>query len=156
MRDTANEINSMICSSYLPTGNSDNDLMISSAVDCINYEIINDNHDTDQFRFLTNLPKKNYTSKKVYNNKLSEHGICNGTIGVIIKIIDQDNIEVIFPTNTSITKNNLLKKINFIYKSVCHTCHSPLVYYYYFFYTSRMCNQNRHTQQWKKRFMQQF
>jgi hypothetical protein len=34
------------------------------------------------------------------NNKLYEHGICNGTIRVVTKIIDSENVEVTFPTNT--------------------------------------------------------
>ena len=32
------------------------------------------------------------------------HGICNGIIGIITRIIDNENIELTFPTTTSITK----------------------------------------------------
>ena len=43
-----------------------------------------------------------------------EHGICNGTIGVITKVIDDDNVEITFPTNGNIIKMNVQKiTINF-------------------------------------------
>jgi ATP-dependent exoDNAse (exonuclease V) alpha subunit len=43
------------------------------------------------------------------NNKLIDHGICNGTIGVITKTINADNVEVTFPTNGNIIKLNVQK-----------------------------------------------
>ena len=42
------------------------------------------------------------------NNKLFEHGICNGSIGVI-KIVDNENIEVTFPMKDKTTKINVQK-----------------------------------------------
>ena len=36
------------------------------------------------------------------NNKLYKHGICNGTIGIVTKIIDPENVEVTFLMNTKI------------------------------------------------------
>ncbi|CAG8728759.1 17230_t:CDS:1, partial [Dentiscutata heterogama] len=33
------------------------------------------------------------------NNKLFDDGICNGTIGIVTKLIDNHNIEVTFPTS---------------------------------------------------------
>ena len=43
------------------------------------------------------------------NNKLIDHGICNGTIGIITKTINANNIEVTFPTNSNIIKLNVQK-----------------------------------------------
>src|SRR5215213_4053735 len=47
------------------------------------------------------------------NNKLFEHGICNGTIGVITKVIDDDNVEVAFPTANNILKINVQREITY-------------------------------------------
>ena len=41
--------------------------------------------------------------KHEFVGKLFEHGICNGTIGVITKVIDDDNVEITFPTNGNTT-----------------------------------------------------
>src|SRR5688572_32493054 len=43
------------------------------------------------------------------NNKLFEHNICNGTIGVITKVINDDNVEVTFPTTDNVVKINIQK-----------------------------------------------
>ncbi|MDW3631959.1 MAG: hypothetical protein QOK71_11010 [Nitrososphaeraceae archaeon] len=43
------------------------------------------------------------------NNKLFEHNICNGTVGVITKCVDNDNVEVTFPTSENIIKINVQK-----------------------------------------------
>jgi hypothetical protein len=43
------------------------------------------------------------------NNKLFEHNICDGTIGVITKSIDHNNVKVTFPTNKNIVKINVQK-----------------------------------------------
>src|SRR6266498_802330 len=47
------------------------------------------------------------------NNKLFEHGICNGSIGVITKIVDNENIEVTFPMTDNITKINVQKMTSY-------------------------------------------
>ena len=56
------------------------------------------------------------------NKKLMEHSIYNRTIGIITKIITEDNIEVTFLTNRNITKINVQKitvnfEINGVYAS---------------------------------------
>ena len=38
------------------------------------------------------------------NNKLFDEKICNGTIGIVTKIYDEENVEVTFPTLASISK----------------------------------------------------
>src|SRR4051794_5672956 len=43
------------------------------------------------------------------NNKYFEHNICNGTIGIITKIIDNNIVEVTFPTAEEIIKINVQK-----------------------------------------------
>src|SRR5215213_5530104 len=43
------------------------------------------------------------------NNKLFDHNICNGTIGVITKVFDENIIEVTFPTQNNILKVNVQK-----------------------------------------------
>ena len=40
------------------------------------------------------------------NNDMFKDGICNGTIGVVTRLIDYENVEVTFPTFNSITKPN--------------------------------------------------
>src|SRR6185295_9569719 len=47
------------------------------------------------------------------NNKLFEHGIYNGTIGIVTKLIDCENVEVTFPTFNSITKIVVQKETNY-------------------------------------------
>jgi len=36
------------------------------------------------------------------NNTLYENGVCNGSIGIIIKIHNEESIDVAFPTKTGI------------------------------------------------------
>ena len=47
------------------------------------------------------------------NNRLFEHDVCNGTIGVITKIVDRDNVEVAFPTTDNILKINVQKATSY-------------------------------------------
>jgi len=47
------------------------------------------------------------------NNKLFGHGICNGSIGIITKITNNENIEVTFPMTDNITKINIQKTISY-------------------------------------------
>ena len=37
-------------------------------------------------------------------NKLFNENLCNGSIGIITKIIDKDNIEVVFPIDSGINQ----------------------------------------------------
>jgi ATP-dependent exoDNAse (exonuclease V) alpha subunit len=43
-------------------------------------------------------------------NKLFNENLCNGSIGVVSKLIDEDNIEVVFPVNDGINQV-VVKKI---------------------------------------------
>jgi len=43
-------------------------------------------------------------------NKLFNENLCNGSIGVVTKLIDEDNIEVAFPIDTGINQV-IVKKI---------------------------------------------
>jgi ATP-dependent exoDNAse (exonuclease V) alpha subunit len=47
----------------------------------------------------------------LWRNKLFEHNICNGTVGVVTKSIDHNNVEVTFPTNENIVKINAQKTL---------------------------------------------
>jgi len=38
------------------------------------------------------------------NNKMFDENICNGTVGVITRLVDDENVEVTFPTFDSIVK----------------------------------------------------
>src|SRR5437763_7877562 len=56
-------------------------------------------------------------------NKLFNHGICNGTIGIVTKIIDHENIKVTFPTHTSITKIIVQKETTYFeINGICASC----------------------------------
>ncbi|CAG8592143.1 872_t:CDS:1, partial [Scutellospora calospora] len=47
------------------------------------------------------------------NNKLFDDGICNGTIGLITKLRDSNNIEVTFPTYEGINKVTVQKETSY-------------------------------------------
>ena len=69
---------------------------------------IKEHHYENQFKKATNLPREICLQEGVrtmfLNNKLFEQNICNGTIGIVTKIIDEENVEVTFPTLNSIKK----------------------------------------------------
>ena len=47
------------------------------------------------------------------NNKLFEQNICNGTVGVVTKVIDDENVEVAFPTINGTSKVVVVKEISY-------------------------------------------
>ncbi|CAG8642869.1 1211_t:CDS:1, partial [Cetraspora pellucida] len=55
------------------------------------------------FHHHTNLPATlilQKGSRVMYlENTLFDHGLCNGTIGVITELIDENTINVVFPTS---------------------------------------------------------
>ncbi|CAG8768811.1 11268_t:CDS:2, partial [Ambispora leptoticha] len=69
---------------------------------------LNENYSISNFKYSTNLPQSVHLQEGAcvmfLNNKLFESKICNRTIGIITKIIDNQNIEVTFPTLTAINK----------------------------------------------------
>ena len=114
--EAANEINSTICN-CLPPNDTYSIPIVSLAIDSLNLEILDDNHNISQFQFSTNLPKRLHIQEGArvmfLTNKLFNHGICNGTIGIVTKIIDHENIKVTFPTHTSITKIIIQKETTY-------------------------------------------
>ena len=106
LRETADKINTLLCNN-IPFDHTCNNPIFSTSIDTLDFKPV-DNHNLKNFQFLTNLPKTLYIQEGVrmmfLNNKLFNHGICNRTIGIVTKIIDNENVEVTFPTTTSITK----------------------------------------------------
>ncbi|RIA86046.1 hypothetical protein C1645_829905 [Glomus cerebriforme] len=107
-------INNLICG-FLPIfeGNSSGSL-ISIATDYLNnIECIPNEYDK-QFRHYTNLPSELLirTGARIIflTNKLFNEELCNRSIGVITKLIDEDHIEVTFLTKSGITQV-IVKKI---------------------------------------------
>ena len=105
-REISDQINAFVCE-HLPFDDRCSDPVVSLAVDTLNHERIDGGH---------NLPFKNHTNLQksitiqegarvmFTNNKLFEHNICNETIGVITKVVDDDNVEVTFPTTNNVMK----------------------------------------------------
>ncbi|CAG8794230.1 13421_t:CDS:1, partial [Racocetra fulgida] len=95
-RAMADEINKLACSS-LPLGPEGLDPTVSIAIDHINgqeYDPYDNNH---TFRNQTNLPSTlilQQGARVMYlDNLLFEHGLCNGSIGVVTDIIDENTIK---------------------------------------------------------------
>ncbi|CAG8737364.1 2684_t:CDS:1, partial [Ambispora leptoticha] len=112
LRQTANQINSIICD-CLPCSDKNLDIIISKPVDRYNNQIIDNYNDPLKFKHYTNLPDlltlQEGTRIMYLNNKLFEHGICNRTIRIITKLINEENIEITFPVNDNITKISVEK-----------------------------------------------
>ncbi|CAH1761743.1 334_t:CDS:1, partial [Entrophospora sp. SA101] len=63
--------------------------------------------------------------KDLIVGKLFEHGICGGMIGVITKVIDDDNVEITFSTNGNINGNIIkmnAQKITINFENQWYTC----------------------------------
>ena len=80
----------------------------SQRVDALDFGILTKNHSYAKFKNLTNLPERVYLQEgsrvMFLNNKLFNKNICNGTIGVVTKMINDESVEVTFPILTSISK----------------------------------------------------
>ncbi|CAG8582690.1 15988_t:CDS:2 [Cetraspora pellucida] len=100
-RQFANNINEII-NNLLPTTDIEID---SSAIDIINGIQLPINQTDDMFKHKTNLPAhlhiKIGSTVMFLNNTIFSAGICNGTIG-IVREIQNDNIIVIFPVSNGI------------------------------------------------------
>ena len=76
--------------------------------DPLDFEILDDDHLIARFKNMTNPPRELYLQEGArvmsLNNKLFGENICNGTIGVVTTVSDRENVEVTFPTLTSISK----------------------------------------------------
>jgi ATP-dependent exoDNAse (exonuclease V) alpha subunit len=113
LRQIADDINSLI-SRCLPFNDRCSDPLASLAIDMLNFEMIDNESDNHlSFKNHTNLPKSvtlQEGSRVMFlNNILFEHSICNGSIGVITKVVDDENIEVTFPTTDNLLKINVQK-----------------------------------------------
>ena len=90
LRKTSEQINTFICQN-LPFDDECFDPIISLAIDTLNFEMVDGDSDNLPFKNYTNLPKSVIIQEGArvmfLNNKLFEHNICNGTIGVITKVI---------------------------------------------------------------------
>ena len=79
--------------------------------------MLDENHPFKQFKHLMNLLKKVYLQEGAcvmfLNNKLFEESICNGSVGIMTKIIKNENMEVTFPTTDSISKVIIQKETSY-------------------------------------------
>ena len=85
----ADTINEILCD-HLPVDNTRNDPITSIAKDTLNFEALDDDHTTAQFKHQTNLPHSVHLQEGArvmfLNNKLFDDEICNGTIGISLMI----------------------------------------------------------------------
>ena len=107
-RHEANSINNLICG-FLPTvENIPTGSLILIAVDHINHTECEPKEYDKQFRHYTNLPSeltiREGARVMFLTNKLFNENLCNGSIGVVTKLIDEDNIEVAFPIDSGINQ----------------------------------------------------
>jgi len=112
LRQISEQINTFICEN-LPFSDQCSDPILSMALDTLNFDVVDSNSDSLPFKNHTNLPQSIMIQEGArvmfLNNKLFEHDICNGTIGVVTKSIDHNNVEVTFPTRENIVKINVQK-----------------------------------------------
>jgi ATP-dependent DNA helicase PIF1 len=108
-RNEADSINNLICG-FLPTSNENTSsgLLISIAIDYINNIECEPKEYDKQFRHYTNLPSEliiREGAKVMFlTNKLFKEELCNGSIGIITKLIDENHIEVVFPINSGMNQ----------------------------------------------------
>jgi hypothetical protein len=116
LRQTANDINSFICNN-LPFNDESSDIIVSKPRDVFNNQIFDNSDDKLHFKNYTNLPSSvtlQEGARVMYlNNRLFEHDICNRTIGVVTKIVDDDNVKVAFPTTNNIVKINVQRTTSY-------------------------------------------
>ncbi len=106
-RNEADSINNLICG-FLPIENISSEPLISVAVDYINNIECEPKEYDKQFRHYTNLPSELIIREGArvmfLTNKLFKEELCNGSIGVITKLVDENHIEVVFPINSGINQ----------------------------------------------------
>lgn len=117
LRQSADSINDLLCKNH-PLDNESPSPIISLLIDTLNHSTLSfDQQKTFHFNRHTNLPEKITLQEGArimfLNNKLFEHEICNGTVGIITKLIDSQNIEATFPTSSSITKIIIQKETSY-------------------------------------------
>ncbi|GBC12415.2 PIF1-like helicase domain-containing protein [Rhizophagus irregularis DAOM 181602=DAOM 197198] len=105
---SADSINNLICG-YLPIFKDiSSGFLISTAIDYVNEkECIPKEYDK-QFRHYTNLPSELIIREGArvmfLTNKLFNEQLCNGSIGVVTKLINENQVEVAFPINNGINQ----------------------------------------------------
>jgi Cdc6-like AAA superfamily ATPase len=106
-RQAANSINNLICG-FLPDSENTSSGLISIAVDHINNIECEPKEYDNQFKHYTNLPSeliiKEGARVMFLTNKLFNENLCNGSIGVVTKIIDENHIVVMFPVNSGLNE----------------------------------------------------
>lgn len=113
-RDKANSINNLVFE-FLPIfENISSGSLISIAIDHVNHIECEPKQYDKQFKHNTNLPSelmiKEGARVMFLTNKLFNEKLCNGSIGIVTKLIDNDNIEVAFPIDSGINQV-IVKKI---------------------------------------------
>src|SRR6266480_3932615 len=76
-----------------------------------------DKQNVNQFKHATNLPKEVHLQEGArmmfLNNKMFDENICNGTVGVITRLVDDENVEVTFLTFDSVVKIVVKKETSY-------------------------------------------
>ena len=107
-RHEADSINNLICG-FLPINeNISTGSLISIAIDHINHRECEPKEYDKQFRHYTNLPSeltiREGARVMFLTNKLFNEKLCNGSIGIVTKLIDEHHIEVAFPIDSGINQ----------------------------------------------------
>jgi hypothetical protein len=107
-RNEADTINNLVCG-FLPVSNDiSSESLISIAVDYVNGIECEPKEYDKQFRHHTNLPSELIIREGArvmfLTNKLFKEELCNGSIGVVTKLIDENHVEVVFPINSGINQ----------------------------------------------------
>jgi hypothetical protein len=106
-RHEADSINNLICG-FLPTSENISSGLISIAVDYVNNTECEPKEYDKQFKHYTNLPSELIIREGArvmfLTNKLFDKNLCNGSIGVVTKIIDENHIIVMFPVNSGLNE----------------------------------------------------
>jgi len=105
---------------YLPTDESHYLSFTSFAEDKLNKQSWEIKKSNKHFRKYTNLPDTIQIQKGArvmfLNNTLYNNGVCNGSIGIIMKIHNKESIDVTFPTKNGlcyITVNKTTDRFNY-------------------------------------------
>src|SRR6266496_2968321 len=105
--------------SQLPIDENDQ-LFVSVAEDRLNKQLWDTKKCNKHFRKYTNLPDTIYIQKGArvmfLNNTLYENGICHSSIGIIMKIHNEESIDVAFLTKTGlcyVTVNRTIDRFNY-------------------------------------------
>jgi len=129
-KENAQLINRMICNS-LPV--LENKFLISQAIDFVNSEQWAPSLSNQMFKPKTNLPecvRLQPGARVMYlNNSLITHGICNGTIGVVIYVNPLDEyVRVAFSVRSSIIDIDVYKQTHYfeVHGNNCHRTQFPL------------------------------